>query len=112
MKFGALSVFGAACVSEGDSAQVGAGVRLVLRICHDEEREEAFATAVPVASKSSIRIRFSRPSPRSRSRTFVLSDVLDELVLRELCLEGSRLSSSRAERQAEVRMAGSSSENR
>lgn len=123
MRFGAFSLL---CASDGDgdSAHVGAGITLVDRICHDEESDCALVTDEPDASRSRMRMRFSGSLSRScRSSGLVFVDdegerLLELLLVMTACLflrlwlvVGEGLS-SRADRQADVRRVGSSSEKR
>jgi len=47
----------------GDSSHVGAGVRDVLRICHEELKLCACVTDVPLSLRSKSKMRFSRALP-------------------------------------------------
>jgi hypothetical protein len=64
--------------SDGDSSHVGAGVRDVERICHEELRLCAMATEVPLSSRSRRRMRFSRSPSRPRQGFLSVAAVDDE----------------------------------
>jgi hypothetical protein len=80
------------CGSEGDSSHVGAGVRDVLMICHDELRLCAFVTAVPESSRSKTKIRFSLLLPFPCGAAVELEGDFDAVLLElvEGCGAGRR----------------------
>jgi hypothetical protein len=105
---------GTASSSAGcEESHVGAGVRLVDRICHDDERLWADFIEVPVSSKSMRRARCSRAV--SDLRLFLEAGLEDIDVLEDLdwlgrlwCADddsecGGDIEEAMAERQAAVK---------